>query len=207
MRNQLLTLASLSLVGLLTAHPACAAGYDPAYIDSPESKSIPDPARADMVAGSAQLSGYQEEYEEQQYAQQAQADAQKQVAAQVQQYTAIAQQAQQQQGSAGGLPGDPNVGPPIGGRSLIRDSNASLGYGQSPYDINNSQGSGGGQGQGAPGAYPGQQASPLRQIGGALLQDATNATNANLQRKIYGNDARVLVPLTTPNAPPSDQGW
>ena len=119
---------------LFVLAPAFAAGAqssDPAYVDSPQSKAVPDPARADAR--------FSVTPESRQYAEQAQlarsdaeriAEVERSLQAQVERINA--QQAAQspQQDITGQAAEDPSL-PPIGGYSLLREVRDQRGAGLS----------------------------------------------------------------------------
>lgn len=109
------------LLVLAPALVAVAQSSDPAYVDSPQSKAVPDPARADGGVG---LSAESRQHAE--HAQLARSDAERMaqverdIQAQIERINA--QQAAQspQQDAAGQAAEDPSL-PPIGGYSLLRE--------------------------------------------------------------------------------------
>lgn len=166
----------LALVFILAPALAAAQSSDPAYVDSPQSKAVPDPARTDRGSGSAQAMAAQEYSAEQAQMQAEQAErmaeVERNMREQVEQITAAhtaARQAQQ-----GGLA---ESGPPIGGRSLLRQDDVDQMW-RDPF-----------RQQPAP-----TQPGAGRQIGSALLQDAGGLLDARLQRERYGDGGRVYLP-------------
>jgi hypothetical protein len=116
---------------LLVFAPAFAAAQssDPAYVDSPQSKALPDPARADGRAGGSP--------ESRQYAEDAAlarrdaeriAEAQRQIQEQFERISAQQAASPPPQNAAPGAAVQAEL-PPVGGRSLWREARAQMGAG------------------------------------------------------------------------------
>lgn len=172
------------MIALAPAFAAFAQSSDPAYVDSPQSKAVPDPARTDRTSGSAVASREQQQYAEQEEIarQNAQiiAETERNIEAQIERLNA-AQGTTMQQAEAGQF-GPGATAAPIGGRSLLRDmrgradrmAQASLPAPEQP------------------------QPSAGQQIGSALVQDGAGLLDATIQRKIEGDGGRIYLPGSVP---------
>jgi hypothetical protein len=166
---------ALALVFILVPALAAAQSSDPAYVDSPQSKAVPDPARADRRSGTAQALAAQEASMQQ--AEMAREDAERiaeverTMREQVEKLTAAhaAQRRAQQDAMA-------DTGPPIGGRSLLDET------WHDPMRADAGS----------------MQASPARQIGSALLQDVGGVIDARVEREIHGDEGPVYFPASGP---------
>jgi hypothetical protein len=116
---------------LLALTPAFAAGAqssDPAYVDSPQNKAVPDPARADHgVFATVESRRYAEDAQLARNDAERMAEAERSIQAQIERFSA-AQAAANQPSGAMDTGSDPSL-PPVGGRSLAREVRAQLGQG------------------------------------------------------------------------------
>lgn len=170
-----------TVVFMLSVSAPHAQGQDPAYVDSPASRAMPDPARADGGTTSREGSrpvadshaGDERSQEEQL------ALTQQRIEAQI---AAARAAAQAQYGSVD----DGYADPPIGGHSMLRAvESEDYGMQRRTYDPRMDAGA-----PQARGAAP----TPGQQIGSALIQDAAGVADSHLQRKINGEHGRVILP-------------
>lgn len=191
---------------------AAQAQDDPAYVDGPAGRALPDPARAD--GGSFGSS----------------ANAVPNTAALIEmRLQALQQQQQLMQGptpQTGGPPGTVQgmgqpmaMGPAYGGAGPGQRAGMDQGYGVPA--MGSQAGAGEGYGYGVPGMAsptgmgagygvppgPGAapQPGPMQQIGSGLMQDAAGVLDANIQRQIYGPNGPVVA-YPPPGVPPMGNG-
>ena len=180
----------VSLAALLSAPAVAGESYDPAYVDSAQSKALPDPARADASTASPAQAQVQAQYAQGQHATQLQARTEHQIAAQMEKFTAahVAALNQSQPGNTA-TAGAAYVDPPVGGRDLVGELSA----GGIPMRTR-------------PPMAPETQAPPARQLGSALLQDAAGVVDSGIQREIQGPGGRIVLPQP-PASPDQSPGW
>ena len=105
----------LFCLSLLACAPDARAAHDPAYVDSPESRAMPDPARADGVAQPSPVMA------EALYAQQQQVESERRIAEQMDRFAAAQAEAMAKAQGTGEAPSEAMYpDPPVGGRDLIR---------------------------------------------------------------------------------------
>ena len=178
---------------------AASAQNDPAYVDSPESKSTPDPARTDGVSarsGSRGAAGmaYREDdamnaaeqaRQEQESIERMQRITAAQVAAvQMGQQQAMAASAAQQQGYED---------PPIGGNRMMRQLDTGRGQDMGYSGNLVRTGHPGGHAPMPPMPAPQSGASARQQMGSALVQDVAGLADAAIQKETGRN--RVILPI------------
>lgn len=175
---------------------------DPAYVDSPAGRSIPDPARADggtVVAGavsaaSAPGGGTPAMTPLMQMQMQALRAAQQQPA-----------QAASPQPGMGQAYGPAGMGPPMGpgqGYGLSgMGQQAGMGPAGDMPDAGQQAGMPAGYG-GAPTGYSAMQPGPMQQLGSGLMQDAAGLIDAGIQRQ-----TGPVVVYPSPGAMPNGSDW
>jgi hypothetical protein len=180
----------VALVLYLLSLPVSAQQADPAYVDSLENKSIPDPARTDGRSRSGAGAQVAQRHADdqamaRQHAAQA-ADTERHIREQMDKFTAahVAAVGRQGQEAANG-----HADPPVGGHSMRRQLNGDTDPGGLPYDPGTTR-------------TPTQQTGITGQIGTALLQDAAGAVDAGIERKVQGRSGRIVLPVTGSDAPP-----
>ena len=180
MRQVLATVVFMLSVSGLHAQEG-AQGQDPAYVDSPASRAMPDPARAD--GGTTSRAGswpVADGHADDQRTQEEQlALTQQRIEVQI---AAAKAAAQAQHGSVD----DGYTDPPIGGHSMLRAiENEDYGMQRRTYDPRMDAG-----------ASQARAAAPTlgQQIGSALIQDVGGIADSHLQRKINGEHGRVILP-------------
>ena len=178
------------LVALLSAPAVAGESHDPAYVDSAQSKAVPDPARADASTASPAQAQVQAQYAEGQHAAQLQARTERQIAAQMEKFTAahVAALNQSQSGTTA-TAGAAYLDPPIGGRDLVGELSA----GGIPMRTR-------------PPMTSETQAPPAQQLGSALLQDAAGVVDSGIQGAIEGPGGRIVLPQQPAN-PDQSPGW
>jgi hypothetical protein len=180
----------VALVLYLLSLPVSAQQADPAYVDSLENKSIPDPARTDGRSRSgagaqvAQRHADDQAMARQQAAQAA--DTERHIREQMDKFTAAHVAAIDRQGQEAT---NDYADPPVGGHSMRRQLNGDTDPGGLPD---------------APGPTlaPTPQTGIGGQIGSALLQDAAGVVDASIERKVQGRSGRIVLPVTGSDAPP-----
>ena len=179
-------LAALALC--LLSLPVPAQQADPAYVDSLENKSIPDPARTDGRARSgagAQVAQRQADDQAMARHQAAQAaETERQIREQMDKFTAahVAAVEGQEQAAANAY-----ADPPVGGHSMLRQLEAT--------------GASGWRDEPGTTRAPAEQTGITDQIGTALLQDVAGAVDAGIEREVYGRNGRIVLPVTASDNP------
>ncbi|WP_242165432.1 hypothetical protein [Lysobacter sp. M15] len=181
-------LAALALC--LLSLPVSAQQADPAYVDSLENKSIPDPARTDGRSRSgagAQVAQRHADDQAMARHQAAQAaETERHIREQMDEFTAahVAAIEGQEQAAANAY-----ADPPVGGHSMLRQLEGSTGAAGWPDDPGTNR-------------APTPQTGIGGQIGSALLQDAAGAVDAGIERKVYGRNGRIVLPVTASDDAP-----
>lgn len=160
------------LVGLLSAPAMAADSYDPAYVDSPQSKAEPDPARADGNSSTRARTQAQIRSDEDRHTAERAAEAERQIAERMNQFAAAHAATLNQQMRAGASGSNTSSDIPVGGRDLIREATDER-----------------------------ARSGSARQSGSALLDDAAAVSNANLGQEILGPDGRVIAPTLPQSGP------
>lgn len=182
-------LAALALC--LLSLPVSAQQADPAYVDSLENKSIPDPARTDGRSRSgagAQVAQRHADDQAMARHQAAQAaETERHIREQMDKFTAAHVAAVGRQGQEAAANG--YADPPVGGHSMRRQLNGDTNPGGLPDAPR-------------PTLAPTPQTGMGDQIGSALLQDAAGAVDAGIERKVYGRNGRIVLPVTASDDAP-----
>lgn len=180
---------ALAIAILLCAPGLPALAQDPAYVDDPANRAVPDPARADgggdrppatPVAFDGDASNPGEFADDEAAAREALMATQRMAAAHAEAaYRGHLEGMAAARGDDDGADADP----PVGGRSLLDDvrRGSGMGYAYDPYASR-------------PAAAPPPETGPRQQIGAGLMQDAAGILDAKVRREIYGEGGPVYLP-------------